>query len=286
MEPRRFRRTRIFCPARAERTKFESFGFTEVGFCALLRAERNFLKLTASLFFILSDLGGPGAPEFFYPARARRIILKPTASPLFLSDLGGPSVGGCSAHAPEPPRAFLFLLEEKEAKDYLGGSPLKTPRGSALAASPLHPHGRKPLRYDITYQEPIGALPLPENFCALLDFLRIVQLPGKLFCLFQVRTVWKPRSITSPYFALTWQGVGHARGLTAQCLPWWIPERATRSAALCARPRRAHFRKCEGISEPVDPTNPSIGPQAHRVALLRAQLARTSLRRLGREART
>ena len=53
-----------------------------------------------------------------------------------LSDLAGPSVGGCSAHAPEPPRAFLFLLEEKEAKDHLGGYPLKTPRGSALAASP------------------------------------------------------------------------------------------------------------------------------------------------------
>ena len=53
-----------------------------------------------------------------------------------LSDLRGPGVGGHSAHAPEPPRAFLFLLEEKEAKDYLGGSPLKTPRGSALAASP------------------------------------------------------------------------------------------------------------------------------------------------------
>ena len=63
--------------------------------------------------------------------------MKPKASPEYdLSDLRGPGVGGCSAHAPEPPRAFLFLLEEKEAKDYLGGYPLKTPRGSALAASP------------------------------------------------------------------------------------------------------------------------------------------------------
>ena len=48
----------------------------------------------------------------------------------------------------------------------------------------------------------------------------------------------------------------------------------------------AHFRKCEGISGSEDPPNPSIGPQAHRAALLRAQLARTSLRRLGREVHT
>ena len=63
-----------------------------------------------------------------------------------LSDLAGPGERGRSSRAPNTPRLFLFLLEEKEAKDYLGGSPLKTPRGSALAASPFHPHGREPLR--------------------------------------------------------------------------------------------------------------------------------------------
>ena len=73
----------------------------------------------------------------FSPCPGEGEYLKPQASLFFiLSDLAGPSVGGCSAHAPEPPRAFLFLVEEKEAKDHLGGSPLKTPRGSALAASP------------------------------------------------------------------------------------------------------------------------------------------------------
>ena len=51
---------------------------------------------------------------------------------------------GAIRPVPPNPQAFLFLLEEKEAKDYLGGHPLKTPRGSALAASPLHPHGRDP----------------------------------------------------------------------------------------------------------------------------------------------
>ena len=81
------------------------------------------------------------------PARAERGYLKPKASLEYdLSDLAGPGVGGHSARAPEPPRAFLFLLEEKEAKDYLGGHPLKTPRGCALAASPLHPHGRETMR--------------------------------------------------------------------------------------------------------------------------------------------
>ena len=86
------------------------------------------MKLTASPSRDFSP--GPGEGEY----------LKPQASLFFiLSDLAGPSVGGCSAHAPEPPRAFLFLVEEKEAKDHLGGllSPLKIPLlGSALAASP------------------------------------------------------------------------------------------------------------------------------------------------------
>ena len=51
-------------------------------------------------------------------------------------------MGAAQAAPPNPCRPFLFLLEEKEAKDYLGGYPLKTPRGSALAA----PHaGRPPL---------------------------------------------------------------------------------------------------------------------------------------------
>ena len=57
-----------------------------------------------------------------------------------------PALGAAQAAPPNPCRPFLFLLEEKEAKDYLGGYPLKTPRGSALAASPLHPHGRETLR--------------------------------------------------------------------------------------------------------------------------------------------
>ena len=137
--------SRDFSPCPGGADIFEAFSFTELKDFRPARTRQVFLKLTASLLFILSDLAGPG-------------------------------VGGCSAHAPEPPRAFLFLLEEKEAKDHLGGHPLKTPRGSALAAPhagrpllslrdispalrgnrPL-PHGRKPLRYDITYQEPIDA---------------------------------------------------------------------------------------------------------------------------------
>ena len=83
--------------------------------------------------FDLSDLRGPSIGA----AQAAGTEYETCRFRAFdLSDLAGPGVGGCSAHAPEPPRAFLFLLEEKEAKDYLGGSPLKTPRGSALAASP------------------------------------------------------------------------------------------------------------------------------------------------------
>ena len=80
--------------------------------------------------------------RIFRPARAGRNFLKLTASPFFiLSNLAGPGERGRSSRAPNTPRLFLFLLEEKEAKDYLGGHPLKTPRGSALAA----PHAGRPL---------------------------------------------------------------------------------------------------------------------------------------------
>ena len=76
----------------------------------------------------------------FSPCPGEGEYLKPQASLFFiLSDLAGPSVGGCSAHAPEPPRAFLFLLEEKEAKDHLGGFPLKTPEGAGSGRAPLSP---------------------------------------------------------------------------------------------------------------------------------------------------
>ena len=40
---------------------------------------------------------------------------------------------------PLTPPAPSFLMEEKMEKDHLGGHPLKTPRGSALAASPISP---------------------------------------------------------------------------------------------------------------------------------------------------
>ena len=103
-------------------------------------------------------------------------------------------------------------MEEKMEKDHLRGTavPLKDPPAGERSGRVPRPHGREPLRYDITYQEPIGALPLPENFCALLDFLRIVQLPGKLIRLFRARDVRNPRSVTSPCFALTGQRNSHA----------------------------------------------------------------------------
>ena len=69
------------------------------------------------------------------------------ASPFsVLSDLAGPGVGGHSAHAPEPPRAFLFLLEEKEAKDHLRGTtvPLKDPPAGEPSGRVPRPHGRDP----------------------------------------------------------------------------------------------------------------------------------------------
>ena len=91
-------------------------------------------SFTVFLFYQTSQVPAKGA------AQAARVEYETCRFRAFdLSDLAGPSVGGCSAHAPEPPRAFLFLVEEKEAKDHLGGllSPLKIPLlGSALAASP------------------------------------------------------------------------------------------------------------------------------------------------------
>ena len=66
--------------------------------------------------------------------------MKPQASPEYnLSDLAGPGERGRSGRAPNTPWPFLFLLEEKEAKDYLGGHPLKTPEGERSGRVPLTP---------------------------------------------------------------------------------------------------------------------------------------------------
>ena len=75
----------------------------------------EFLKLTASLFFILSDLAGPGV------------------------------VGG-SGRAPKPLPAPSFLMEEKMEKDHLRGTPvpLKDPPAGERSGRVPRPHGRIP----------------------------------------------------------------------------------------------------------------------------------------------
>ena len=76
---------------------FEAFGFTKKKAFRLAQAERSILKPNASLFFILSNLAGPGAPEFFALGPSG-IFLKLTASPFYiLSDLAGPGVRGVQA---------------------------------------------------------------------------------------------------------------------------------------------------------------------------------------------
>ena len=54
---------------------------------------------------------------------------------------------------------------------------------------------------------------MPKNSALCETFLTIIQLPGKLIRLFRARDVWVPRSVTSPYFALTGQGDDHAMAL-------------------------------------------------------------------------
>ena len=61
-------------------------------------------------------------------------------------------------------------------------------------------------------------------------------------------------------------------------MPFHIGTVSRWQAYRSARLWRALFRKCEGISEPEDPHRPSIGPQAHRAALLRAALAQNGVR--------
>ena len=61
----------------------------------------------------------------FVPCPGRENILKPNASLLlFYRTSQVPALGAAQAAPPNPCRPFLFLLEEKEAKDYLGGTPL------------------------------------------------------------------------------------------------------------------------------------------------------------------
>ena len=77
-------------PAKA-RAQFEDFGFTE--------------------------------PEVFALPERGGVFEAYSFTAFILSDLGGPGERGRSSRAPNTPRLFLFLLEEKEAKDYLGGHP-------------------------------------------------------------------------------------------------------------------------------------------------------------------
>ena len=79
---------------------------------------------------------------------------------------------------------------------------------------------------------------MPKNSAFCKTSSLIVQLPGKLIRLFLARDVWVPRSVTSPYFALTGQGDDHAMALRPRLLRW-ILWRAALCAALCARLRRA-----------------------------------------------
>ena len=54
---------------------------------------------------------------------------------------------------------------------------------------------------------------MPKNSAFCKTSSLIVQLPGKLIRLFLARDVWVPRSVTSPYFALTGQEGNHAMAL-------------------------------------------------------------------------
>ena len=171
---------------------------------------------------------------------------------------------------PRTPKGLPFLVRRKGSKRLFRGIPPKDPQGERSGRVPLAPTAGFLSGSNKHIESQQVRSQYRKNSTLCKGSYVIVQLPGRLIRLFRARTVRNPRLVTCLYFALTGQGGIHARGLTAQCLPEWIPERATHSAALCARRRRALFRKCEGISEPVDPPNPSIGPQAHRVALLRA----------------
>ena len=54
---------------------------------------------------------------------------------------------------------------------------------------------------------------MPKNSAFCKTSSLIVQLPGRLIRLFLARDVWVPRSVTSPYFALTGQEGNHAMAL-------------------------------------------------------------------------
>ena len=96
------------------------------------------MKHSASQFLGVSPK--PPARIFFDPRRSRRWgRLRPRArapSP-FVASRHFPRPAGESS--PNPCRPFLFLLEEKEAKDYLGGHPLNTPEGERSGRVPLAP---------------------------------------------------------------------------------------------------------------------------------------------------
>ena len=56
-----------------------------------------------------------------------------------------PASGAVQPMPPNPQGPSFSDRQKRKQKIVQGEDPLKIPRGSALAASPLHPHGRDPL---------------------------------------------------------------------------------------------------------------------------------------------
>ena len=115
------------------------------------------LKLSASPSQKFSPC--PGGAEFlklqlyqtkgFVPCPGRENILKPNASSFLIYRTSEVPAKGAAQAAPLTPPGPSFSCWKKRKQKTIQGDycPLENPLlGSALAASPFHPHGRKPLR--------------------------------------------------------------------------------------------------------------------------------------------
>ena len=136
---------------------------------------------------------------------------------------------------PPNPQGPSFSERQKRKQKIVQGDccPLENPLlGSALAASPDPTAGILDGRNKLIESQ--QARSFTGKHRTLLGFPRVAQLPSRLFRLFRARDVRNPRSITSPYFALTGQ----------RCHPAWACGPMLGLWGSSGSEMPSHFRKC------------------------------------------
>ena len=145
------------------------------------------------------------SPVYFYrtcevPALGAAQAARTRAVPLCHFVTFPPPRGGIF---PNPLPALPFLVRRKGSKRLFRGFPPKDPQGERSGRVPLAPTAGILGGNNRRIESQQVRSRYQKNTVLYKGSYVIVQLSCKLFRLFRARTVQNPRSVTSPYFALT-----------------------------------------------------------------------------------